>query len=88
MDTLNIIKINCNTIYTHGNDNADNWSTNTAICQNSKHVQHYTNIIQDMDRAKKSCANIDATSKFENKDKPMVIDKETNTIGYFLPCPN
>ena len=27
-------------------------------------------------------------SKFENKDKPTVIDKEPTTISYFLPGPN
>ena len=32
IDTLNIIRINCNTIGTHRNDTADNCSTNTAIC--------------------------------------------------------
>ena len=40
---LNIIKINCNTIGTHGNDSADNCRTNTAIHQSSKHVQCYIN---------------------------------------------
>ena len=38
IDTLNIIKINCNTIGTHYKDSKDNCSTNTAICQSSKHV--------------------------------------------------
>ena len=45
-------------------------------------------MMQDMDRAEKSCTNIYAISKFENKDKPMVIDKEPNTISYFLPGTN
>ena len=27
-------------------------------------------------------------SKFDNKDKPMVIRKEPNTIKYFFPGPN
>ena len=30
----------------------------------------------------------EADSKFDNKDKPMFIDKEPNTINYFLPGPN
>ena len=44
--------------------------------------------MEDVGRAKKSCANIDAVSKFENKDKPMVIDKEPNKISYSLPGPD
>ena len=64
MDMLNIIKINCITIGTYGNDSTDNCSTNMAVGQSSKHVQHYTNIMQDVDRAEKSCANIDTISKF------------------------
>ena len=74
INTLNIIKINCNTIDTHGNDSANNCSTHIAIHQSSKHVQHYTNAMQDVHRAKKSCTNIDVISKFENEDRPMVID--------------
>ena len=30
IDRLNIMKINCNTIGTHRNDSADNYSTNTS----------------------------------------------------------
>ena len=33
IDMLNIMRINCNTIGTHGNDSANNCSTNTTICQ-------------------------------------------------------
>ena len=44
-DMLNIININCNTIVTHGTDSANN-------CSSSKHVQHYTNMMQEADRAK------------------------------------
>ena len=51
-------------------------------------MEHYTNTMQDVERAEKSCAHIDAISKFENKDKPMVIDRQHNTISYFLPGPN
>ena len=87
-DMLNIIKINCNTIGTHRNDINYNCSTNTAIHHSSKHVQHYTNTSQDVDRAEESCANMDPVSKFENKDKPVVIDKELNTISYSLPGPD
>ena len=65
-----------------------NCSTNTAIHQNSRHVQHYTNMIQDADRAKKCYVNTESISEFKNKDKPMVIDKEPNIINYFLPDPN
>ena len=62
-----IININCNTIDTHGNDSANNHSTDTAIHQSSKHVQHYTNVMQDVDRAEKSYTNIDTISKFEKR---------------------
>ena len=84
IDTLNIININCNTIATHRADSTDNCSTNTAIYQSSKHVQHYTNMIQYADRAKKSYVNTDSISKFESKDKPMVTDNEAATINYFF----
>ena len=33
----------------------------------------------------KSYTSIDTISKFKNEDKPMVIDKEPNTINCFLP---
>ena len=88
IDMLNIININCNTISMHGNGSTDNYSTNTTTYQSSKYVQHYTHTMQNVDRAVKSCANIDVISKFENKDKPTVIDNEPDTISYFLPCHN
>ena len=47
IDTLNIIKINYHTIGTHGNDSTNKCSANTAINQSSKHVQHYTDMMQD-----------------------------------------
>ena len=85
---FNIITVNCNTIVTHGADSTDNWSTNTAICQTSGKMKHYTNIMQEADRAEKRYSNTDSISKFENKDKPMVSDKEPNTTNYILPGPN
>ena len=88
INMLIIIKVNCNTIGTHGNDSTDIYSMNTAIDQSSKHVQHYTNMMQDVDRAEKSYVNINAISKLENKDKPTVNDKEPNTISYSLPGPD
>ena len=88
IDMFSIININCNTIETHISDSVNNCSTNTAICHNSRHVQHYTSMMQDADRAEKSYANTGSISEFENKDKPMVIDNESNTINYFLPGPN
>ena len=42
-------------------------------------------MMQEAERAKKCYANTDNISKFDNKDKPMVIDKEPDTINYFLP---
>ena len=44
--------------------------------------------MQGTDRARKCYANTDSISKLENKIKPMVIDKEPDTINYFLPGPN
>ena len=88
MDTFSIIKINCYTIGTHRNDSADNCSTKTTTLQSSKHTQHYTSMMQDVDRAEKSCTNMNAISKFANKYKPRFIDKEPNTISYFLPGPD
>ena len=45
-------------------------------------------MMQEADKAKKCYANIDSISKFNNKDKPMVIDKEPNIINYYLLGPN
>ena len=45
INTINIITINFNTIYTQESDRADKYSTNTAIHQDSRHWQHYTNIM-------------------------------------------
>ena len=39
-------------------------------------------------RAEKRYAKTDSISKVDKKYKPMVIDKEPNTINYFLPGPN
>ena len=43
-------------------------STNTAICQSSRHVQQYTNMMQNADRAEKCYARTGSISEFENKD--------------------
>ena len=64
IDTLNIININCNTIDTHGTDSCDKCSTSTTICQNSRHVHHYTNMVEEADRAKNCYANTDSISEF------------------------
>ena len=85
---LNIININWNTIDTHGTDSTNNCTRNTAICQSSRDVQHYTNMMWEADRAEKYYANTDRISEFENKDKPVVINKEPNTVNYFLPGSN
>ena len=72
--TLNITLLTCNTTNTQETVRVNNCSTNTAICQGSRHEQHYTNTMQEADRAEKCYANTDNMSKFDNKDKPMVID--------------
>ena len=87
IDTLNITNINCNTIDTQETDRANNCCTNTVICQGSRYEQHFTNMIQEVDRVEKCYANTDSISKFDKKDKPTVIDKEPKTISYFFPGP-
>ena len=80
INILNITHINCNTIDAQETDRGYNCSTNTAICQGSRHKQHYTHLMQEADRAGKYYANTDSISKFYIKDKPMVIDKEHNRL--------
>ena len=88
IDMLNIIHLNCNTVHTQEIDRASNCRTSTAICQGSRPEQHYTNMIQEANKAEKCYANKDNILKFDNKVKPMGIDKEPNTINYFLVGPN
>ena len=45
-------------------------------------------MMQEAGRAEKCYANTDSISKFDNKGKPMFIDKEPNTTKYFLPGSN
>ena len=45
-------------------------------------------MIQEAERAEICSANTDIISKFDNKDKPTVIDKEPNTKNYFHLGPN
>ena len=45
-------------------------------------------MMQEADRAKKCYANTDIILTFNNKDKLMVIDKESNIINYFLQGPS
>ena len=54
----------------------------------SRHEQHYANVMQKANRARKCYTNTDSISKFDNKDEPMAIDKEPNTVNYFLQDPN
>ena len=44
---LDILTINCNTIYTQDAGRADKCSTNTMNCQDSVCEQHYTNMMQE-----------------------------------------
>ena len=88
INTLNIISINFNTINTQETSRVHKCSTKTVICQDSMHGHHYTNIMQEADRAEQCCVSTDTISKFKNKDKSMVIDNEPNKIKYFLPSPS
>ena len=60
IDMLNIININYNTIITHRADRTNNCSINTTICESSRHVQQYTNMMQDADGFEKCYANTDS----------------------------
>ena len=86
-DMVNIRNMNHNTIDTHKTDRANNYSINTDNSQGSRHEQHYTNMMQEADRAKRCYANLYSISKFNCKDKPMDIDREPYEINYFLPGP-
>ena len=88
INMVNNIHINCNIIDTQETDRANNCNTNAATCQGSRPEQHYTNMMQEADRIKKCYTNTDNISNFNNTDKQMVIDKESNTINYFLSDPN
>ena len=44
-------------------------------------------MMQEADRPKKFYTNIDINSKYDNKDKLRVTDKENSKINYFLPGP-
>ena len=44
--------------------------------------------MQETGRAEEFYTNTDSISKSDIKDKPMVINKLSNTIDYFLPGPN
>ena len=79
--------INFNTIDTQQTSRVDKCSTNTVICQDSCHSQHYTNIMQEAKKAEKCCVNTNTISKFKSKDKSTVIDNEPNRINYLLPHP-
>ena len=59
-----------------------------ANCQSSMCEQHYKNMMQEADRPQKYYSNTGSNPKFDNKDKPMVIDNENNKINNFLPCAN
>ena len=45
-------------------------------------------MMQEAESDEKCYVTTDTTSKFDNKDRPKVIDKEPNTINYFLLGPN
>ena len=48
---LNIITINFHAVDTQETNRADKCSTNTAIYQDPRHGQQYTNIMQEANRA-------------------------------------
>ena len=88
INMMNIMHINCNAMGAQETDRANNCCTNTAIYQDSRHEWNYTNLMQEADKVEECNANRDSISKFDDKDKPVVIDKEPNTINYFIQGPN
>ena len=83
IDTLNIIHINCHTVDVQEIDRANNVRTNTAIHQGSRHEQHYKNM-KEADRVAKCYANKDSILEFDDRDRATFIDREPNTINYFI----
>ena len=88
IDTLNIININMNTIDTRDGSGAKNLlyrkdhfpehMAQTTICKHDAGNGQNQEMLY----------NTDSISKLDNTDKPMVKNKLSNTILYFLPGPN
>ena len=81
IDVLNIININIHSIGTEHNGGNDNCCTNKAAA-------HSSDMVQETNRAEKCYINTDSILKSDNTDKPMVNNKLSNTIDYFLPGPS
>ena len=64
---LNIITMNFNTTDTQETDKSNKCCTNIAICQDSRHGKHYTNILQEVERAEKCHINTDTISNSKIK---------------------
>ena len=80
IDALNIININIHSVGTeHGGGN-DTCCTNKATPQSA-------GMTQETNKAEKSFTNIDSNLKSDNTDKPIVNNKLSNTIEYYLPGP-
>ena len=73
IETLGILTINCNIIETKEADSSKECKTDTS---------------QEIDGTEKCFINKDNISEFENEDKPIVTDNDTNSIKYFLTGPN
>ena len=76
-DVLNILKINIHVIgteQTRGNDNC---------CANMQPIQG-DNLIQEVVKAEKCYTNIDGISKSNNRVKPTVKSRLSDTTEYFL----
>ena len=72
-ETLGILTINCDTIETKETDSPESCKRNTS---------------QEIDATDEYYINTDNITKFENEDKPMLTDNDSNTVKYFLPGPN
>ena len=77
IDALNIININIHSIAIKHYGGNDNCCTNKATAQ-------HADTTQETIRTEKCYSNTDDISKSDNTEKPIVNNKLSNTIDYFL----
>ena len=80
IDVLNIINIYINSIGTEHDGGSDNYCTNKPTSKSADEMQV-------TDSIKKYHTNTEIISKSHHTDKPIVNNKLSNTIDYFLPGP-
>ena len=85
IDVLKIMNTKVNTINIKDGSSTNNCYTNKVIPRSPWHEQQYANTMQETDRAEICYTSTDTISKSNNTDKPLVENKLSNTIDYFLP---